>query len=142
MSKQWLLEQRDFRPVMTSWQKADFHDWCKKNPTAKFYLTPIESTRTMPQNRLYWLYLGVIARETGDEADNLHEFFKQEFLIPEVLTVMGREVKKYPSTTKLKKQEFSDYMEKICALTEIPIPDTERFNNFMETAPLINEEYK
>ena len=32
-------------------------------------------TRSDAQNRLYWLYLGLVEEETGNDADYLHEFF-------------------------------------------------------------------
>lgn len=138
--KTWIVEQKEGRPVFTNFQRADFHDYCLKNPKAKFRLEVVENTRTMSQNRLYWLYLGVIERETGQEAKELHEFFKREFLVPKFIKVMGKEIEIYPSTTTMKKLEFSEYLEKICAKTEVPIPDTNAYNAYYETAPLKEQE--
>lgn len=59
-------------------------------------------------NRFYWVYLGVIARETGDDPNSLHEFFKRKLLQPEVIHVMGEDVKVARSTTKLDKLEFQE----------------------------------
>jgi hypothetical protein len=49
---------------------------------------------------------------------------------------MGKDIKVPQSTTNLKKYEFGDYMDKISALTSVPIPDTESYLREMELAPL------
>lgn len=127
------MKQENNKPVLTDFQKADLHDYCKQHPTTIFRLEPVISTRTMAQNRFYWLYIEVICRETGNDPDDLHEFLKQKLLIPEIVKIKGRngeyEVKKYKSTTKMNKIEFGEYLEKINALTQVPIPDTEAWFN-------------
>lgn len=137
--KSWIIEHKEGRPTMSDWQRADFHDYCIKNPKAKFKLEVIESTRTMSQNRLYWLYLGVIERETGENASELHEYFKRTFLTPKFIKIRGKEIEVYPTTTSLKKGEFSEYLEKINADTNIPIPDTEAYHEYYDSAPLLKE---
>ncbi len=37
-------------------------------------------TRSIAQNKLYWLWLTCIADETGNNKDALHEFFKEKYL--------------------------------------------------------------
>lgn len=128
--KHWIIKQEKGRLLFTDWQKADIHDYClRKENKVVFKLEPVESTRTMQQNKLYWLFIGVICQETGNDPDDMHEFFKQKLLIPEIVKVKGRngeyEIKKYKSTTQMKKLEFGEYMDKISALTGVPIPDTE-----------------
>jgi len=80
--------------------------------------------RSTNQNSFYWLYLGIIADETGDNIDDLHQFLKRKLLPPQFITVHGETIKIPASTTKLDKLEFSRYMEKINALTGVPIPET------------------
>ena len=81
--------------------------------------------RTLTQNAYYHLYLSVISKETGDDENSLHEYFKRKFLVPVEKVVMGETIKVPASTTELNKQEFSDYLDRICALTGIPLPDPE-----------------
>jgi hypothetical protein len=38
---------------------------------------------------------------------------------------MGETINIPASTTELNKQDFSDYLDRICALTEIELPDPE-----------------
>ena len=83
--------------------------------------------RTLNQNSYYWFYIHVIAAETGDTEDDLHEFFKRKFLRPRQVKVLGNEIKLPESTTRLNTNDFSEYMDKITALTGItpPIPEYE-----------------
>ena len=79
--------------------------------------------RTYDQNRLYWKYISIIADETGDNTDDLHSYFKRKFLSPRFVKVLGRDIKLPASTTKLNTKEMSEYIDKICALTNINIPN-------------------
>lgn len=81
-----------------------------------------KSRRSLDQNSFYWLYLGVIERETGNLATDLHELFKRKFLPPIPKKILGVEFKIPASTTELNKAEFSEYLDKISALTNVPIP--------------------
>jgi hypothetical protein len=49
---------------------------------------------------------------TGHTVDEMHEYFKLEFL-SEVRNIMGKDVRVVKSTTKLSVQEFNEYVEKI-----------------------------
>lgn len=112
----------------------------------RFYLTRIQKlkpgtdvwvtvtdrtpTRSDAQNRLYHLYLTLIAEETGNDHDALHEHFKREYLkLPpqSVKTARGEviEVQMYRSTTTLSKAAFSEYMRKIERDTGVEIPESE-----------------
>jgi len=81
--------------------------------------------RSISQDRFYWLYLELIERETGNSAKDLHEWAKRKFLPAKFIKVMGGELRIPGSTTELTKGEFSDYLDKICAETEVPIPNPE-----------------
>jgi hypothetical protein len=115
---------------------ARFKQYCKENIGKILRIEPEVSTRTLSQNKLYWKYLGIIEIETGNNANDLHEYFRRVFLIPKIIKVMGKEVKIPTSTTELKKNEFSDYLDKICAETGVPIPDTEAYLKECDLAPL------
>lgn len=82
--------------------------------------------RTLDQNALYWLYIGVIEKESGNLATDLHELFKRKFLPPIPKKIMGIEFKLPASTKDLTKQEMGEYLDKISAFTGVPIPVTEK----------------
>ncbi len=133
-----------------SWETVHNHERflhdLKQNEGKPYRIEPLISTRSMSQNNLYWLYLTVIQRETGNNANDLHEYLKRELLPPVFIKVKikGKEVeRKIPaSTTDLTKTEFIDYMDRISALTEIAIPDTESFLNWRDSSPLADEKYQ
>jgi hypothetical protein len=102
-----------------------FEDFLHANDGKQVTIELDTPRRSESQNRYYWLYLEVIARETGNDADDLHELFKRKFLPPAFKTIMGQEVKLPGSTTDLDKAGFSEYLERICALTNVPLPDPE-----------------
>lgn len=79
--------------------------------------------RTLDQNAFYWMYLEVIEKETGNLASDLHELFKRKFLEPIQKKIMNVEFKLPASTSDLSKADFSDYMDKIAAFTEVSIPE-------------------
>ena len=63
--------------------------------------------------------------QTGNESTDLHELFKRKFLPFQTKTVLGQEIRLTSTTTELSKFDFSEYLEKICAFVQIPIPDPE-----------------
>ncbi len=115
---------------------ARFKDFCKERKGKTLKIQEQINTRSMSQNSLYWMFLGVIEFETGNNANDLHEYFKRKFLPPKFIKVLGKEIKIPSSTTDLNKIEFSEYLDKISAEVEISIPDTENYHNEQDSAPL------
>lgn len=98
--------------------------------------------RTTSQNSFYWAYLRIIANETGETEDDLHSLFKRKFLPPEFVTILGVEIKRPASTTKLDKIAFGEYMDKISAMTGIPIPDPKLLVKVEDTVEYPKQEHK
>lgn len=80
-----------------------------------YYLEIKKPTRTGEQNRLYWAELQTLSDKCGHTPELWHEFFKRHFLKSEAVEMAGEVVIMSPSTTKLSKQEFSDYIEQVFA---------------------------
>lgn len=80
-------------------------------------------TRSTSQNRYYHLFLGIIERETGQNADEIREWAKRKFLPARFITVNGEEMRIPGSTRDLDKSGFTDYLDKISAAVEIALPD-------------------
>lgn len=106
-------------------QRKVFKEFLTVNEGRTLIIELEKKGRSRSQNSYYWVFLGVIARESGDNADDLHEFFKRKLLPPKFIKVRGEEVKIPASTTELGKADFSDYITKISILTEIPTPNPE-----------------
>lgn len=118
------------------YNEARFRQALKENEGKIFRIEQEVSTRTLSQNKLYWKYLELIEMETGNNANNLHELFRRTLLKPKVIKVLGREIVIPRSTTELKKYEFADYLDRISAETNIPIPDTESYLKLLDLAPM------
>jgi hypothetical protein len=87
--------------------------------------------RSDNQHRYYWAYLRIIANETGHTEDELHQLFKRLFLRPNIIKVLGREIKVPATTKELSKIEFGEYLDRICAEVNIPLPDPKDISNII-----------
>ena len=99
--------------------------------------------RSLKQNALYWLFLELIERETGNEAQDLHAFFSKRLLPTKIVKIHGKkgehDFERVKSTTELSKNEFNEYMDKISVMTEIAIPDTKSWleaNGYITEKPM------
>lgn len=100
-------------------------DFLEKNEGKKLVMNINldKAKRSLDQNSLYWLYLGVIANETGHTEEELHRIFKGLFLPKKPVVLNGKTYMLAGSTSELNKPQFSEYMMRICAETNIPIPE-------------------
>ena len=107
--------------------------------TNSYSISFVKSTkkRTIPQNKLYWLYLACIEQETGNDANDLHIYFKDKYLNKELINVLGKQIVKEPTTANLKTKAFNEYLEKIVIFAselniKLPNPDDLQMDNFIE----------
>lgn len=120
------------------WNDAQFLYYISEHEGKSVKLVIEDKKRTLPQNSLYWAYLHIISRETGNDIEDLHYSFRFSFLEPQLVEVSdfnkgGRTmVAELRSTTSLSKQEFTDYLERICSETGIPIPNAEEISSYFE----------
>ena len=72
--------------------------------------------RSTVQNSYYWFLLTMLEQDTGNDKDELHEYFKWIFLIEKHLVKFESiedDFAYMKSTTKLSTIEMEDYLEKI-----------------------------
>ena len=93
-------------------------------------ISPIEKTRTGRQNRYYWVYLGMIAHNSGHTKEEIHQWAVNNFLRLDEKEIFGSSVRLTGSTKTLTKDEFSEYLEKISKITETLLPDTTEYLGF------------
>ena len=90
---------------------------------------PHRARRSLNQNALYHKWVGIIAFDTGNSHDAVHEFLKGEFLPPRTVEIGGRSREVRPSTTTLKIDEMSAFMNQVQAWAGstlgiiLPVPD-------------------
>lgn len=111
----------------SKYNAARFRQFCKENIGKTLRIEQEKPVRSLNQNSYYWVYLKIISMETGNEPEDLHEFFKSKLLPRKFTVIHGKkkdhEIEIPKSTTDLSKADFAEYMEKICALTGVPLPD-------------------
>jgi len=121
--------------------KSKVLDYISKLPDKSYDITVNihRQIRSVPQNKLYWLWVNAISSETGNEPEDLHKYFGEKWLpIQEVQTFNHQQILKATSTTKLNTAEFTDYLNKIqtFASTELgivlPVPEDLIFDQFMD----------
>lgn len=76
-------------------------------------ITPKREIRTIPQNRLYWLYVTCIADETGNSKEDIHNHLKTTFLKVEDVIIGNASIAKTISTTKLNTSMMANYINQI-----------------------------
>lgn len=102
------------------------------NPLIEVEIRERSETRTSAQNRYLWgTVYKTLSDETGYEKEEIHEMTKLAFLPCKVIKI-GSIVKTIPpSTAKLKKKPFSDYVEEIARWAAIElsivIPDAQKW---------------
>lgn len=88
--------------------------------------------RTIDQNSLYWLWLTCIEKETGQPKEDLHEFFKMQFLGVKEVSVFNLTFFVPKSTTKLDTKIMSEYLDNIQVFAgtelDITLPDPSDLN--------------
>lgn len=105
--------------------KARLKEWLQEHEGTHLRIEDVKPIRSRSQNNYYWMYLEVVSRETGHTPEELHEWAKRKFLPRRFISVMGQVLPVPASTTALKKHEFTDYLDRICAETNVPLPNPE-----------------
>lgn len=102
----------------------------------KVNVSPQQLKRTIPQSRLYRLWLRHISKETGNDVDALHRLFRGKFLGFRESVVFGVKVHEPISTATLSKEAFTDFLNNIQAYVAdfdiiLPQPEDLYFQSFL-----------
>ena len=74
----------------------------------------VKSKRTAAQNRLWWMYIGILSDHLGYHKDEMHEICKFKFLKKEKLIEQTGEILEFVgSTTELSKGEFAEVVDRL-----------------------------
>lgn len=80
-----------------------------KGKRVEIQVKKLSSKRTSRQNRLWWLYMTILANEVGYTKDEMHDICKFKFLKREKIDEKSGEVFEYiANSSSLTKSEFSD----------------------------------
>ena len=103
---------------LTDFKRKEFQEYLKNFEGKRVTITVqrARSTRSIQQNRLWWVYMTILADHTGHTKDEMHEICKFKFLKRELVSEKTGEVFEYlSSTSTLSKSEFSDLVEQVIA---------------------------
>ncbi len=99
----------------------------------KITVTDFKEKRTVRQNRLFWMYVTIIADELGYDKEEMAEIIKFKFLLTEKVIEETGEVMQYvESTTKLNKDHFRVFIDKIIRWSAeqfnivLPLPEDQK----------------
>jgi hypothetical protein len=130
--KKKLITEEDRNQAITSLVKIELSQgWY-------FELSKRRKVRTVSQNRLERLWLTCIATETGNDSNELHDYFKQKWIEPKEVIIFG-EKKLIYSTRDLNTIQFKEFLDKIQAFASselgiiLPIPEDKQWDQFYET---------
>lgn len=87
------------------------------NPARQWRITIAQhrERRSPEQNALLWAIYGEIAKETGNDAEDIHEAMKFRFLPPIQIEIGGEAIPVPPSSRKLDTHQFSQFVEQVQA---------------------------
>ena len=127
--KRKLLSEIDRDMVISQIKRLDLHK------TYTVEITEKKPVRTISQHKLYWLWLTCLSFETGNDKDDLHEFFKEKYIEPTVVTVFGVEQKRRTTTTLTTTQfkYFLDHIQQFASTDlsiTLPDPESQYWNEF------------
>lgn len=78
----------------------------------RFTLVKYVKRRSLDQNARYWAILVLIAKETGNDQEMIHEALKVMFLKPETITLGDRTFQVWTSRNK-NTPDFATYMNQV-----------------------------
>lgn len=111
---------------------AEFVARIASNPTMSVEVKPHRRSRSVAQNRLYWMWLHVLSEHTGYDEQELHLYFREQFLGYEPIIIREERVFTLKSTTELTVRQFTDYLNRIGRVAyfleiALPYPDEADF---------------
>lgn len=74
---------------------------------------PFRKARSLPQNRLFWMWMRCIKDETGNDVDTLYEYFCEKYLPWSEKELFGNGVRMVGGTSQLNTKEFDEFLENI-----------------------------
>ena len=108
-----------------------FSRYLDRMPDGEQLIEFIDTSRSDAQNKYYWVILGIMANEFGTTAEELHTYFKSEFLPSQEYFTLIRQ-KRITSTTEQSKDQMSDYIERViqfAAENGVALPDLEEYKH-------------
>lgn len=130
--------QFKFRDKPTKDAVHAYIDKCADGAEYEVSIKRFFKKRSVPQNRLYWLYVSCIMDETGNDRDTIHNELREMFLPVRFGELGIKQTKNLTSTTTLNTKQFKEYTDRIIAWAAselgiaLPDPEDQYFEQFYE----------
>ncbi len=79
-------------------------------------IKPYKASRSSAQNRLYWRWIGQIAKATGETKRGTAMVYQAELLEPTIVECRGMSFEVVRSTKDLSVDEFSEFLQQFQAM--------------------------
>lgn len=92
-------------------------------PALEITIQTYNPKRSTVANRRYWAIIDLVAKKTGHDGDEIHDFWKEKFLGTRAIEIAGERVVVRPSTRRLNVAQFRDFMDRCenWAITEMGV---------------------
>ena len=82
----------------------------KEGTVVSVEIIEAEESRSINQNRLWWKWIEILSKETGNTKEDMHTLMKYKYLLKEKM-IEGELHQIIGTTTTLSKEEFSKLMK-------------------------------
>lgn len=84
--------------------------------------------RSAASNRYYWAIMNIVARDIGEDAENLHSMLKLRVLGPQIITVRGEQLTIPKHSKDLNQADFGKLIDAVQMLAvsmgiKVPAPE-------------------
>lgn len=84
----------------------------KEGTVVSVEIIEAEESRSINQNRLWWKWIEILSKETGNTKEDMHTLMKYKYLLKEKM-IEGELHQIIGTTTTLSKEEFSKLMKEM-----------------------------
>lgn len=105
-------ENFDVSPLL-AW--VERHIKWLKNGHYELKITRKVKLRSLPQNRLMWMWFACISQETGQPIQDIHDYYCSKFLLHNIEWVDDKAMLVVGHTSSLDKEQFSEFLDRIQA---------------------------
>lgn len=121
---------------------AAIHQWLDRsikylmNGSYTLALTKIVKKRTLPQNRLMWMWFKCLEDCSGQSAQDWHDYYCKKYASREMVTPDGQVVKLAGHTSQMNTAQMTDFLNNVQAdaATEwgvtLPLPEEQGYDEF------------
>ena len=126
--KRFILRTKEAKETCLDWIRWN----CLGKEPMEVTVKPYKPNRSLAQNDLYWLWVGILSKEIGYTKEEMHDVLRVRFLEMLFKTAGDVNWQEPKSTTDLTTKEFAEYLHSIeaWALSEgyrLPHPDDYKY---------------